>query len=72
MKNIKKINLTQLNKIELSERELNQLLGGENCCICHDRGSSTIQANHDANIAGGESGLIPGDGGGGWGGGAFA
>lgn len=35
MKDIsKKLKLTQLNKQELSEKELNQLLGGENYCTC--------------------------------------
>ncbi|WP_307758931.1 TIGR04149 family rSAM-modified RiPP [uncultured Mediterranea sp.] len=69
----KKIKLTQLNKVVLSEKELNRLLGGEEekCCICHDRGSATIYENHDANLEGGTSGLVPGDGGGGWAAGAF-
>lgn len=68
----KKIKLTQLNKVVLSEKELNRLLGGvDGCCICHDRGSATIYENHDANIKGGTSGLIPGDGGGGWADGVF-
>ena len=44
MKKLSKIKLNQLNKAELSERELNRLLGGSNCCIC--RG----QANLDANV----------------------
>ena len=55
MKKLSKIKLNQLNKAELSERELNRLLGGSNCCIC--RG----QANLAANVKGGTSGLIPGD-----------
>ena len=65
MKKLSKIKLNQLNKAELSERELNRLLGGSNCCIC--RG----QENLDANVKGGTSGLIPGDGGGGTGAGSF-
>lgn len=71
MKKLSKIKLNQLNKTELSERELNRLLGGSRCCICHDRGSATIEANSDANTHGGASGLTPGDGGGGWGTGSF-
>ena len=65
MKKLSKIKLSQLNKAELGEREMNRLLGGSKCCIC--RG----QANLDANVAGGTSGLIPADGGGGTGAGAF-
>ena len=38
MRKLSEIKLGQLNKVELSERELNRLLGGSNCCICHDRG----------------------------------
>ncbi len=72
MKKLCKLKLAQLNKIELSEKELNQLLGGENCCICGCRGESSSWDNRDANIIGGVSGLIPGDGGGGFGGGAFS
>lgn len=68
---LNKIDLNQLNKTELSERELNRLLGGSNCCICHDRGSATQLDNSNANILGGASGLIPGDGGGGNGSGSF-
>lgn len=34
MKNIGKLKLTQLSKAGLSKRELNKLIGGENCCIC--------------------------------------
>lgn len=34
MKKLGKIKLDQLNKAELSEKELNRLLGGENCCLC--------------------------------------
>lgn len=71
MKKLSKIKLSQLNKAELGEREMNRLLGGENCCICHDRGSSSIELNQAANNAGGTSGLIPGDNGGGWGTGKF-
>ena len=65
MRKLSEINLGQRNKVELSERELNRLLGGSNCCICHDRGSATLKDNYDANILGGVSGLYPADGGGG-------
>ncbi len=71
MKNVKKINLTQLNKVELSEKELNRLLGGGNCCLCGCRGSSSNQDNGGANTIGGLTGLYPGDGGGGTGYGEF-
>ena len=72
MRKLSEIKLGQLNKVELSERELNRLLGGSNCCICHDRGSATLKDNDVANIQGGVSGLVPGDGGGGWGDGSFS
>lgn len=72
MKKLSKIKLNQLNKTELSERELNRLLGGTNCCICHDRGSATLPMNSSANTNGGASGLTPGDGGGGIPTGSFA
>ncbi len=64
MRKLSEIKLGQLNKVELSERELNRLLGGSNCCICHDRGSATFDDNSKANVKGGVSGLFPGDGGG--------
>ncbi|MGL4325941.1 MAG: TIGR04149 family rSAM-modified RiPP [Tannerellaceae bacterium] len=66
MKKSLSLKLTQLNKAELSKRELNRLLGGNRCCIC--RGD----LNLNANVKGGASGLIPGDGGGGTGAGSFA
>lgn len=72
MKKLAKIKLTQLNKTEVSERELNRLLGGGNCCICGCRGSSSTGTNGGANTEGGASGLIPGDGGGGAGMGSYA
>ena len=34
MKQLKKISLSQISKKEMEKRELNQLLGGVNCCIC--------------------------------------
>ena len=43
MKKLSKIKLNQLNKAEISERELNRLLGGSNCCIC--RGQANLDAN---------------------------
>lgn len=67
MKKLSKIKLNQLNKAELSEREMNRLLGGENCCICGCRGSSSNGQNGQANTQGGTSGFYPGDGGGGTG-----
>lgn len=71
MKKLGKIKLNQLNKAELSERELNRLLGGTNCCLCGCRGSSSNGQNGAANTAGGTSGYYPGDGGAGTGYGAF-
>lgn len=65
MKKLSKIKLTRLNEAELSERELNRLLGGSNCCICGCRGSSSNQDNGGANEGGGASGYVPADGGGG-------
>lgn len=67
MKEFSRIKLTQLDKVELKKKELNRLLGGGNCCICNP----TSKDSYNANIAGGSSGLIPGDGGGGAGGGTF-
>ncbi len=63
----KKIKLNQLNKAELSEKEMNRLLGGDNCCICgclyEHSGGSDRMSNGQANYAGGESGLYsPGGG----------
>lgn len=71
MKQLTRIKLNQLNKAELSERELNRLLGGDGCCICGCRGISTNYDNGNANTNGGVSGLIPGDNGGGTGLGSF-
>lgn len=67
MKEFSRIKLTQLDKVELKKKELNRLLGGGNdrCCICRS------EINMNANLNGGSSGLIPGDGGGGTGAGAF-
>ena len=42
MKKLGKIKLDQLNKAELSEKELNRLLGGENCCLCACAGPSLM------------------------------
>lgn len=63
MKTLKKIKLTQLNKVELDVREQNRLLGGAHCCICNCYYSG-IMANSSSNRAGGVSGLIPSSGGG--------
>lgn len=63
MKTLKKITLTQLNKVELDSREQNRLLGGEHCCVCNCYYSGTM-SNSSSNRAGGLSGLIPSSGGG--------
>jgi len=44
-----KIKLSQLNKAELSEREMNRLLGGDTCCSCGCFGPSGILDNGRAN-----------------------
>ncbi len=66
MKSISRLKITQLSKAELGKRELNRLVGGENCCICGCLGSSSSFSNSGANYNGGKSGLItpPGIGGG--------
>ena len=67
---LKNLKLAQLSKAELSQRELNRLIGGEKCCICNCSGSSSSFDTHGANTKGGyESygGIY-----GGFGGGAFA
>ena len=46
MKKLGKIKLDQLNKAELSEKELNRLLGGENCCLCACAGPSWTGGTH--------------------------
>lgn len=69
MKKLSKIKLSQLNKAELGEREMNRLIGGYKCCICGCHGPSSDHDNYNANINGGVSGLVsPG---GGAGGGSF-
>lgn len=70
MKTVSKLKLTQLSKTELGKREQNQLLGGENCCICGCTSSSSVDS-FNANIRGGVSGLVPSNGGPGFGGGSF-
>lgn len=53
-----KIKLNQLNKTELSDREMNRLLGGNECCVCGCRGISSTLDNGQANE---KYGYIPGD-----------
>lgn len=63
MKAISRLKITQLGKAELSKRELNRLVGGNGCCICGCRGSSSNSDNGGANRGGGASGLFsPGGG----------
>ena len=57
MKKEKKIKLNQLKKVELSEKEMNRLVGGDKCCLCgcwyqNLEGSSSFD-NADANYSGG-------------------
>ncbi len=64
---LKKLKLVQLSKAELSQRELNRLIGGDKCCICSCSGPSSSADNHSANTKGGYESY-----GGGIGGGSFA
>lgn len=52
MKKIERLKLNQLSKTELERRELNNLKGGTNCCICGCQGPSGSVDNSNANIAG--------------------
>ena len=63
---LKNLKLAQLSKAELSQRELNRLVGGANCCICGCQGPSSSFDNRDANTRYGyhSYGNIPGFGGG--------
>lgn len=71
MKTVGKLKLTQLSKAELSKREENSLLGGDNCCICgcayKDHSGSSTGGNGGANTGGGDSGLFSPGGGTGYG-----
>lgn len=51
MKTLGKLKLTQLSKAELEKKELNQLIGGYDCCQCNCQTSST-SGNISGNIAG--------------------
>lgn len=63
MKAISRLKITQLGKAELSKKELNRLVGGDGCCICGCRGSSSTNSNGGSNRGGGASGLFsPGGG----------
>lgn len=55
MKDLKKIKLSNLSKDELEKRELNKLLGGENCCICScSEINSTVSDANSGNSSGQE------------------
>jgi natural product precursor len=56
MKSIGKLKLNQLSRTELERRELNDLRGGNRCCLCGCDGSSTTADNYSANIDGGANG----------------
>lgn len=66
MKKDLKIKLNQLSKAELNEKEMNRLLGGDNCCLCGCSGPSSSCDNLTANHDGGESGLYSPGGGNYW------
>lgn len=70
MKKDLKIKLNQLNKAELSEKEMNRLLGGDRCCICgcEHIGNLTFDSGI-YNYSSGDSGYS--DEYGGWGNGSF-
>jgi natural product precursor len=38
---LKKLKLTELSRRDLDRREMNRLIGGENCCICTCGGNNT-------------------------------
>ncbi len=70
MKEKLKIKLNQLNKAELSGKEMNRLLGGDHCCICSCAhiGNLTMAYGVDNNVSG-DSGYSDPEGG--WGNGSF-
>jgi natural product precursor len=50
MKEINKLNLTQLNKVEIEKRQMNALRGGEyNQCVCGCGRPSSTSDNMNAN-----------------------
>ena len=49
MKQLKKISLVSLSKDELKRRELSQLIGGKNCCICSCGGDAAIAIGGTSN-----------------------
>ena len=60
MKKLNNLKLTQLSKVELERREMNQLLGGGECCGCGCNGPSSTLANAHANWNAGYSGSVGG------------
>lgn len=68
MKKLSKISLSQISKKEMEKRELSQVVGGVNCCICGCQDISTPLDNGNANNADNWSGGDVG----GYGSGAFA
>jgi natural product precursor len=48
MKNLTKLKLNEVSRIELEKREMNQLVGGE-CCGCGCNGPSSTEQNANAN-----------------------
>jgi natural product precursor len=52
-----KIKLHKISAADLQAREMNKLLGGQNCCICACKGPSSTQDNGSTNQGGGTSGL---------------
>lgn len=50
MKTLSKLKLTQINHVELREKEMNQLKGGESCgCGCHYTSSDFTNGNTNWN-----------------------
>ena len=49
MKKLSKISLSKIYKNEMEKRELNQVVGGVNCCICGCDQESGVLSNGNAN-----------------------
>lgn len=53
MKDLKALKLSSLLNDELEKREMNKLLGGENCCICGCSGGDTTLETGNREHSGG-------------------
>ena len=52
MKKIDKMVLNQISKKELTQRQMGRVKGGRGNCTCGCCGSSSVEANGDANCSG--------------------